>query len=147
WALESQTTKGYWLVSAVGVTRNSIGTGVVYWLEVQDYDLETQRRIADYLDRETSQIDEMIEKLDDLDITLRERRTGVIDQHIGGSVDQGMTRLGRVAEAITGLTYSPADVVDHGGTVVHRSGSIQNSKIDRKSLLQVSTEIPDRLRM
>src|SRR5699024_7634470 len=96
WALVSQTTKGYCLVSAVGVTRNSIGTGVVSRLELPDYDLETQHRIADYHDRETSQIDAMIDKLDDLDITLQERRTGVIDQHIGGSVDQGMTRLGRV---------------------------------------------------
>lgn len=47
---------------------------------IAQYSLETQRRIADYLDRETSQIDAMIDKLDELDEILGARRQSVIDE-------------------------------------------------------------------
>lgn len=77
WALESNSTKGYWLTSSFGVTRYSIGSGVVSRLPIGDVDLDTQRAIADYLDRETGEIDAMIEKMDELAETLRVRCTGV----------------------------------------------------------------------
>ncbi|WP_179206658.1 restriction endonuclease subunit S [Microbacterium esteraromaticum] len=116
-------------------------------LTVSHPDLPTQQRIADYLDRETGEIDAMLAAMDELTTSLEARRTAVIDRAFLPYIGVSSARLGLVAEAITGLTYAPADVVDDGGTIVHRSGSVQNSMIDRSDLLQVSTKIPDRLRL
>ena len=49
------------------------------WLPLPD--LETQRAIADYLDRETGEIDEMIAKMDELAETLEHRRASVIEMN------------------------------------------------------------------
>lgn len=46
--------------------------------------LEEQRAIADYLDRETAQIDTLIAKQEELIATLRERRTGIIRASVSG---------------------------------------------------------------
>ncbi|WP_123824992.1 restriction endonuclease subunit S [Kocuria soli] len=116
-------------------------------LSVYRPDLRTQKRIADYLDRETGEIDAMLARMDELTQTLEARRRSVIDRELMPYVGVSTARLGLVAEAITGLTYAPADVVDLGGTVVHRSGSIQNSRIDRSDLVRVATSIPERLRL
>lgn len=116
-------------------------------LSIYRPDLDTQKRIADYLDRETGEIDAMLAKMDELSEKLEARRTSVVDQELLPYVGVSTARLGLVAEAITGLTYAPADVTDFGGTVVHRSGSIQDSRIDRSDLIRVTTPIPERLRL
>ena len=66
WCLESSDTKGYWLTAAFGVTRVSIPVGTVARLPVPAVDIDVQRAIASYLDREADEIDRMIEKLDEL---------------------------------------------------------------------------------
>ena len=53
------------------------------WMSLREYpvtahDLEAQRAIADYLDRETGEIDAMIAKMDELVETLRVRRKAVV---------------------------------------------------------------------
>ncbi len=40
------------------------------------------------------------------------------------------TSLGEIGETLIGLTYSPKDVVENGGTIVFRSSNIQNGMID-----------------
>ena len=79
WFLESGVAKDYWLVRANGVTRCSILTGTVESLPVPLLDLTTQQRIADYLDRETGEIDAMLAKLDGLAVALHDRRNAAID--------------------------------------------------------------------
>ena len=51
-------------------------------------DLPTQRRIADYLDHETAQIDAMTEALDGLVARLKERHSSVITHYIMNGIDQ-----------------------------------------------------------
>ena len=53
-------------------------------IQVPHYDLPTQRRIADYLDRETAQIDAMAGALDGLVARLEERRSAVITRVTSG---------------------------------------------------------------
>lgn len=71
-----------------------------------------QRTIADYLDRETAQIDALIRKQERLIETLRERRAASIQaylSHVGGEE----TRLKRVATIQTGVTLGgEGDVAD-----------------------------------
>ncbi|CAB0814856.1 hypothetical protein FRC0290_01016 [Corynebacterium diphtheriae] len=74
WALKSCTTRDYWMTHSFGVTRFSLGTVALGSVPVPLPPLDTQRAIADYLDRETSEIDAMLDKLDGLGRLLEERR-------------------------------------------------------------------------
>ena len=105
----------------------------------------TQRAIADYLDRETGEIDAMLAKLDELREQLIQRRLAAVDNEFSCVGTSSKARLPFVADVIPGLTYSPSDIVDSGGVVVHRAGSVQNSRIDRSDLVRVSTSIPAKL--
>lgn len=107
-------------------------------------DLDTQRRIADYLDAETAQIDTLTAELDGYVELLVKRNKAVIDSLLMG--DYPTVSLGLVAESIGGLTYKPDEIVSDGGTCVYRSGNVQNSRIDRSDMVRVSTPIPPKLR-
>ena len=51
--------------------------------------------------------------------------------------------LGEIGEPYIGLTYSPADVVSEGGTIVFRSSNIQNGEIDYSDIVRVNKIIKD----
>jgi len=78
WVLESEIAKQHWLTSSFGVTRYSILSGTIARLGVPAHDLDTQKRIADYLDRETGEIDAMLARMDELTATLEARRVSSI---------------------------------------------------------------------
>ena len=67
WWLESSDTKGYWLTASFGVTRVSIPHGTVARLPVPAVDLDAQRVIAAYLDREAGEIDRFRPRVHDLE--------------------------------------------------------------------------------
>ena len=119
----------------------------VLGLPLPDLDLKQRHAIADYLDRETAEIDGMRADLDEMERLLTERRAAVIDTTITASETTHTVRVGYIAELITGLTYSPQDIVEDGGTVVLRSGNIQSSKINLEDEVQVRLSIPDKLRV
>ncbi len=73
WCLDSSDTKGYWLTASFGVTRVSIPLGTVARLPVPAFDCDAQRKIADYLDRETGEIDAMLARLESLTHELQDR--------------------------------------------------------------------------
>ena len=86
-----------WILSQVEVSLRGIGTGDSQnvrtpRIAIRDYlslraplpDLPTQRRIADYLDRETAQIDAMIAKAGELRALLDERRSALITATVTG---------------------------------------------------------------
>jgi len=62
-----------------GSTRLKLTRSSLDRIRIPYYDLPTQRRIADYLDRETAQIDAMAEALDGLVARLEERRVAAIE--------------------------------------------------------------------
>ena len=49
--------------------------------------------------------------------------------------------LGEIGEPYIGLTYSPADVVNEGGTIVFRSSNIQDGEIDYSDIVRVNKKI------
>ena len=116
-------------------------------LPLPDLDLTQRHDIAYYLDRETAEIDGMRADLDEMERLLTERRAAIIDTTITASETTKTVRVGYVAELITGITYSPQDIVENGGTIVMRSGNIQKSKITLENEIQVSLDIPDKLRV
>jgi len=71
--------------------------------------LETQRAIADYLDRETAEIDGMRADLDEMERLLTERRTSVIEDALKEAAKHGTIPLGYVATTIAGGTPSTSN--------------------------------------
>lgn len=84
WAFESKPTKDYWLTASFGVTRYSIGAGVISRLPIPDLPLDEQRRIADHLDEVTGKIDAMLAKVAELKSLLIERRAALITDVVTG---------------------------------------------------------------
>jgi type I restriction enzyme S subunit len=68
--------------------------------------LKGQRAIADFLDRETCQIDSLIAKQVQLIEALHERRSAVIARELSEVAAGSMIKLKRVAEVQTGVTLS-----------------------------------------
>lgn len=111
--------------------------------------LAEQQRIAEFLDRETAQIDELIAKQEQLISTLAERRSVFINDAVTGSLstayvrfESGVSWLGslpanwtvrrfrHLATDTIGLTYSPDDLVDEGeGTLVLRAGNVKDGRL------------------
>ena len=56
-------------------------------------------------------------------------------------------RLGDISSSNIGLTYSPSDVVESGGTLVLRSSNIQNGKMSYLDNVYVSCAIPESSRI
>jgi len=78
------------------------------WMSLREYpvtahDLEAQRAIADYLDRETGEIDAMIAKMDELAETLRVRRKAVV---LGVLAElPSRTRLTLILDVVSGTGF------------------------------------------
>ena len=69
-------------------------------------DLETQRAIADYLDRETAEIDAMSADLDEMEALLTERRSTSISQHLQ-SGSWPVAPIATMAEVTLGKMVQP----------------------------------------
>ncbi|GEQ87396.1 type I restriction endonuclease subunit S [Patiriisocius marinistellae] len=54
-------------------------------------------------------------------------------------------RLKYIGDSIIGITYSPKDVVQEGGTLVLRSSNIQNGKLSLKDNVYINKDIPEKL--
>ncbi|MDY0909521.1 hypothetical protein [Microbacterium sp. CFBP9034] len=65
------------VATSVGVSYPAIQATALHRIRVPFVPFKDQKRIADYLDRETSEIDAMITKLDELAARVRERRGSV----------------------------------------------------------------------
>lgn len=127
--------------------------------------IEKQQRIANFLDKKTSQIDSIIsdtkKSLEELKKYKRALITETVTKGLNRDVktkDSGiewigeipehwdMTKMKRLGSVRNGLTYSPEDIVDEeGGTLVLRSGNIQNAKLAFKDTAYVSCNINDSL--
>lgn len=84
WLLASDVARAQWGVLATGVTRVGLKTGDIARLQVPLPPVRQQRAIADYLDRETAQIDILIEEQQRLRELLSERRNSAIVSAISG---------------------------------------------------------------
>jgi type I restriction enzyme, S subunit len=123
-----------------------------------------QATIARFLDFKTAQIDALIAKQKTLLDTLAEKRTALISHTVTKGLDPlaqlkqataewlgfiprswEETRVKFKAELILGLTYSPDDVVSHGGTLVLRSSNVQSGKISLNDCVYVSCDIPTKI--
>lgn len=78
WALRSEPTARQWGVTAAGVTRVGIRSNDLNKVTIPLPPLGEQRTIADFLDRETTQIDALVAKQEEFIRLLQERRRMVV---------------------------------------------------------------------
>jgi type I restriction enzyme S subunit len=91
----------------------------VEWMSLREFgvyrpDLLLQERIADYLDRETGEIDAMIAKMDELAETLTLRQRSIIDLSFFELRDAPNTTIQMVAEVTVGIVVEPAKLYVDG---------------------------------
>tara|TARA_R110001606_G_scaffold361754_3_gene515002 strand:+ start:58011 stop:59348 length:1338 start_codon:yes stop_codon:yes gene_type:complete len=126
---------------------------------------DEQIEIASILKIETTRIDALIQKKTRFIELLKEKRQALISHAVTKGLDPkvamkdsgidwlgdvpthwDVTKLKYVGQAIIGLTYNPSEVVDEGeGIIVLRSTNIQDKKIILNDVVNVTTEIPEKL--
>lgn len=103
-----------------------------------------------------SQQKSIVEELDKINllIDLKRKQLKIYDklaqslfyEMFGDPVDNEkgweVKKLGEIASPAIGLTYKPENVVENG-TIVLRSGNIQDSEIDLGDIVRVNTRIPE----
>ncbi len=89
WATKSDSVRDQWRTAATGVTRFGVRQADLLRVEVPVPPLEEQRAIADYLDRETARIDDLIDKQERLIELLRERRSAAVWSGVTGRGEPG----------------------------------------------------------
>ena len=126
---------------------------------------DEQQAIVELVEREAAKIDELVAEQRRLMELLKEKRQAVISHAVTRGLNPAaplkpsgiewlgdvpahwdVKRLKYLGEAIIGLTYSPADIVEEGdGTLVLRSSNVQGGEIVFDDNVYVSTPIPDAL--
>ena len=134
-------------------------------IRVQVPPVAEQRAIANFLNRKTEQIDELIRIKGRRIELLQEQRTALINQTVTKGLDPNVemkpsgvewigeipkhwtiTRLKYLGESIIGLSYKPEDVTDDkNGTLVLRASNIQNGKPSFLDNVYVNAEVDEKL--
>ena len=125
YAINSQPTRGQIESLQDGATRQRIPRKVLGRIRIPLPDLRQQRTLADYLDRETSQIDTLVDEQQHLIELLRERRDAAWEKSL--SLDAPNLPLRRVLESIVDGPFGSALTSSHyadSGVRVIRLGNI-----------------------
>lgn len=94
-------------------------------------DLDTQRRIANYLDAETAQIDTLVAELDEYVELLEKRRRAVIDSYFDQAYGTGSVPLRLVADITPGYAFSSQTFdSENTGCLLVRGVNVKPSRLD-----------------
>ena len=154
-------------VVATGSTYDAVTVDEVSNMTCVVPPISEQIQIADFLDRKTEQIDELIRIKERRIELLQEQRTVLINRTVTKGLDPNvemkpsgvewigeipkhwtMTKLKYLGESIIGLSYKPEDVTDDkNGTLVLRASNIQNGKPSFLDNVYVNAEVDEKLRL
>ncbi len=82
WSLKAKPVRDAFSIEAKGVTRYGLTLGGIASVAVPVPDLDTQKAIAAFLDRETARIDQLITKKERQVEVLDEQRAAIIREHV-----------------------------------------------------------------
>jgi type I restriction enzyme S subunit len=111
WALKSEPTMGQWNVQAAGVTRVGLRSTDLSKVTIPLPPLDEQRRIADFLDAETAQIDTLIAEQERFIQFLLERRSVALVRILSGAGDP--VKLKFLVDPSRPITYGIVQVGEH----------------------------------
>ena len=155
------------VAQSTGVSYPAINPSVLSNMEIPHPELATQEAIADFLDRETDRIDQLIEKKRRFVSVTMERRTDFILAAATRGLDAAAkyspsglelaqelpshwkpTRLKYLGQTIIGLTYSSDELVPEGeGIPVIRANNIQSGRLVSDGFVFVARNVPNKLKL
>ena len=105
WAIQSKQAREAFSNAAGGITRFGLTIDGIKSVPLPCPDLETQKTIADFLDRETARIDQLIEKKQRLVSLTKEKRSVLITAAVTGQFyeSESLARLRERVEYARGL--------------------------------------------
>lgn len=144
-----------------GEDRDGLNLQLVSNITVLLFDIKEQQKIADFLDKKTTQLDKVKSLLEEQIQKLYAYRASLIYETVTKGLDNtvpmkdsgiewigqvpegwGVTKFKYLGDVKQGLTYSPSDVVDKDeGILVLRSGNIQNGSLDFNNNVYVKTKV------
>lgn len=139
WALNSKAANYQVLALSRGSTRGRINLDMARAIEIPAPSLEVQRLTADYLDRETSLIDTLVEEQQRLIDILRERRAAAISAALKPSESWMRRRVKYFGKSSLGKMLDAGRAVRQGDTLrpyvraadVRADGSINLSNLNQ----------------
>ena len=163
WSSDKVTDRLSAIVQSVTRSHQRVNPADILKLPWKWPHLDTQRRIARFLDEKTARIDGLIERKRALLDRLAEKRQALITRAVtkGLSPDVPMKpsgidwlgdipshwevkRLGHVSQILLGLTYSPGDLVDENeGIFVIRASNVQNGRLVRGDNVFVNVDVSE----
>ena len=114
--------------------------------------LPTQRAIADYLDRETAEIDDMRADLDEMERLLEERRAAVVERLLLGESTPDLANLPRQWKKTTvgtlfslhngdrGINYPSPDEITETGVPFVNAGGLASGRINLETCKRIKPE-------
>lgn len=129
--------KAYYEMGA-GVRQN-LGYSELVDLPIPSPDLATQQRIADYLDRETGEIDAMIAKMDELARILEARRKRSIDTSFATIAKTAP--LWALTDGVIDCPHTTPEFDEAGPAVAVRTASVRSGKFVPGKGITVSHEV------
>lgn len=111
-------------------------------LRVLDVDRRAQQRIANYLDRETGEIDAMIAKMDELAGQLEARRSAVIDGAFVEDFVRSSAAVHLMADVTVGIVNEPSKlyVTAGAGVPALRGVNVAPGKVRAEEMVEISRE-------
>lgn len=154
---DSRFVKAELQTRTLGVTRVGLSQNTLRYLRVPVPPLEEQRAIADFLDRETAEIDAFIADQERLIELLTERRTATITHAVTKGLDpnapmrdSGIPWLGHIPAHWTMCSLKNLGSIRYGigeppryhdqGTPLIRATNVKQGKIVKKNLVFVDAE-------
>lgn len=139
WALQSAETIRHWEASTGGATFRALNLGPLGNTPIPTHALELQRAIADYLDRETAQIDTLIEEQQRLVHLSKRRRSALVSHQLGLSFNPlawdprfPATKIGHHYSVVLGKMLDAGRASRDGDVVLPyiRAANIQDHGLD-----------------
>ena len=112
-------------------------------IEINICDIKEQKRIVEKLDLVKKIIDIRQEQLRELNNIVKSQFVEMFGETSEAYKKHRIVKLSEIAEYYNGLTYKPADVSEMG-TIVLRSGNIQNSKLEYSDIVRVKSNIKEK---
>lgn len=140
WALLSSQAAGYWDYQIMGATFRRLNLGTLARTPIPLPQLEKQRAIAGYLDRETARIDTLIEEQQLLITMLHERRAAMIGESFDAPANGRLRYSIQFAQTGPFGTQLSADEYIEDGVPVVNPTHIKHGKITPDVMISVTPE-------
>ena len=126
-----------------GMTIKQLDKKEFFKLEIPMIEVEIQDKIIENLDIIANNIQSKKEQLKKLEQLIKSQFVEMFGDISDGEKKHKIVKLSEIAEYYNGLTYKPTDVSE-SGTIVLRSGNIQNSKLEYSDVVRVKCNIKEK---